>query len=180
MILFLGDSITAWWDEVCFNKYFGNYNPINLGISGHNTRHTLDYIRLCKLNNMQPKVVVLQIGTNNSDHGMTTHETVEDIKEILNVILEYIPNTNILLVGPLPRGMSPLDKYRVFNNEVNKMLRKVPFDLRVQYIDVGYILLQSSGTISSEIMHDMLHLTRKGYEILSDHLSSFVSLLHGP
>jgi len=174
MVLFIGDSITAWWDKECFSKYFGKYNPINYGIAGHTTKDTLNYI---KLKEIQSDLIIIQIGTNNSHRGITTRETVEDIKEIVKYILEISPKSRILLVGPLPRGNTRFDKHRVFNNEVNKLLGMTEFDLRVIYVDIGYLILNSSEELSEDIAYDMLHLTKKGYELLSEHLSGFISII---
>lgn len=180
MLLFLGDSITQWWDADCFREFFGSYDPLNLGMTGHTTKDTLEYVKLSGLNGLKPDLIILQIGTNNPDHGMTTGETVKEIKEIIKSIRSISSNSKILLIGPLPRGDSQDDRYRVFNAEVNKLLSKIEFESTIFYVDLGYEFLTSDSSISSKIMYDKLHLTVKGYRILSEQISSLLFILFGP
>jgi N-acetylglucosamine-6-sulfatase len=176
MIVFLGDSITQWWDQENF-KLFSKYEPINLGVSGFTTRNLLDFLLVTHMHRLKPNVIVILIGTNNSDHNYTTGETLAEIKEITKVLLELSPNSKILLVGILPRGDSHLDRKRVYNIEVNKLLKAEQFQKEIYFIDIGYMFLNDDGTISKKIMHDGLHLTTKGYVLLSDAISSFITIL---
>jgi lysophospholipase L1-like esterase len=175
MIVFLGDSITAWWDLEFFKVYFGNYDAYNLGVSGHTTKDTLKYIEKQFLSYYKASAIILQIGTNDADKNITTMETFENISRICANIFKSNPTTRILLVGPLPRGQNPVDKYRIYNKEVNKLLRNSDKDPRITYLDIGHMFLDDDGTISPYVMYDFLHLTKRGYNILSaeiaDHLS---------
>jgi lysophospholipase L1-like esterase len=174
MIVFLGDSITQWWDAEYFNHYFGMYTPVNLGMAGHTSKDTLEYMELSHFNNLKPSSLVLQIGTNDGDYDMSTGQTAKNIEKICNLVFEHSPNTKILLVGPLPRGESVLDRNCVYNKEVNKILRDYKRDERVTYIDIGIMFTDENGRISKDIMYDYLHLTKKGYHILSEVVSEFL------
>ena len=177
MIVFFGDSITEWWDVELFNLYFGKYQPFNLGVSGHTTKDALKYIEKYTLSYCSASAIILQIGTNDADHNMTTMETFQNISRICANIFKSNLTTRILLVGPLPRGPTPNDKYRIYNKELNKLLRKSVRDPRITYLDIGHMFLDEDGTISPYVMYDLLHLTKSGYNILSseiaDHLSYF-------
>jgi lysophospholipase L1-like esterase len=174
MIVFLGDSITQWWDPEYFNHYFGMYQPVNLGMSGHTSRHTLKYLELSHFNNLKPSKVVLHIGTNDGDHQICTGETAKNIEKICSLILEHSPKAEILLVGPLPRGEGLSDRHHIYNREVNKLLRDSKRDERIKYIDIGIMFTDDNGKISKDIMYDYLHLTKKGYHILSEVVSEFL------
>jgi len=177
MIVFLGDSIFQWWDSEHFQR-FSKYEPINFGVAGYTTRDILNFLELTQLHGLKPEVIILLIGTNNSDHNYTTSETFAEIKEITRVILEFSPLSKILLVGILPRGDSRADRARVFNNEVNKLLKAEIKEKEIYFIDIGYIFLKGDGQISKEIMYDGLHLTKKGYGLLSEAISSFLLILN--
>ena len=176
MIVFLGDSITQWWDQEYFNFFFGEYSPVNIGMAGHTTKDTIEYLELSHFNNLKPSNVVLQIGTNDGDHNMTTAQTAANIEKICSIIFEHSPDTKILLVGPLPRGEALSDRHRIYNREVNKLLRVMQNrrDKRVTYIDIGEMFTSGDGTISKSIMYDYLHLTKRGYELLSDIIHEFL------
>jgi beta-glucosidase len=177
-IVFLGDSITQWWEPNLFKQHFGFYEPVNLAVSGYTTKNVIELLELSKLHNLNPEVIVLHIGTNNADNGITTGETLEDIHKIINLILKINKKTKILLISLLPRGLSSSDKYRVFNNEVNKLLEVAKFVDNVYYIDVSNIFIRGDGSISKKIMYDYLHLTDEGYQYFTESISSFLFLLY--
>ena len=179
MIVFLGDSITEWWDKELYNTYFGEYEGYNLGVSGHTTKDTLKHIEKHLSRYSRASTIIIQTGTNDADNNMTTAETFENIQQICTNVFKLNPVARILLVGPLPRGESPNDKHRMYNKEVNKLLRASKKDPRITYIDIGHMFLEGDTTISCYVMYDFLHLTKRGYNILSgeiaDHLSSSFS-----
>jgi lysophospholipase L1-like esterase len=177
-IVFLGDSITEWWDPELFQS-FKKYNAINCGVSGHSTRDTLNFLKDDYFWSIKPECVILQIGTNNADKGFTTIHTFNDIQEIIRIIQKRLPNTVILLIGPLPRGETKTNRYRVINKEINKLLDTVKFSDNVYYLDIGYLFLEHDDTISKTIMNDYLHLTKQGYIILSEHLSTLLFIMFG-
>ena len=179
MIVFLGDSIFQWWDPEQF-KIFSKYEPINFGVAGYTTRHVLDFLLMTQMHGLQPDIIVILIGTNNSDHHYTTAGTLEEIKDIIDVALELSPRSKILLVGILPRGDSNADRKRVFNATVNKLLKAEKFQKEVYYIDIGYMFLKGDERISKQIMYDGLHLTSEGYVLLSEAISSFITILLEP
>lgn len=175
MIVFLGDSITEWWDKELYTNCFKEYEPYNLGVSGHTTKDTLKHIEKHLSRYSRASTVIIQTGTNDADHNMTTGETFENIQQICTNVFKLNPVARILLVGPLPRGESPNDKHRMYNREVNKLLRRSKKDPRITYLDIGHMFLEGDTTISCYVMYDFIHLTKRGYNILSgeiaDHLS---------
>jgi len=178
MIVFLGDSIFQWWDQEHF-KIFSKYEPINFGVAGYTTKNVLEFLQITKFHGLKPEVIIILIGTNNSDHNYTTEETFQEIKKILKLLIEFSPKSKILLVGILPRGESDTDRKRTFNNAVNKLLKAEKFQNAIYYIDIGYLFLknENSGQISKKIMYDGLHLTSEGYKLLSEAISNFITIL---
>lgn len=83
------------------------------------------------------------------------------------------------MVGPLPRGPSKINRHRVINREINKLLNKMELPDEVYYVDIGYLFLEFDETISTNTMYDGLHLTTGGYNILTDHLSTLLYILFG-
>src|ERR1019366_8351163 len=72
-VLFVGDSITKGWKKVpdVWHDQFGNLDPANFGNSGDNTQQVLWRIDHGELDDIDPKVVVLMIGSNNLAVGDT-------------------------------------------------------------------------------------------------------------
>ena len=180
MIVFLGDSITQWWDNGIFAKYFSSLDPLNFGMAGHTTRDTLKFLEKNNFHNLKPAVIILLIGTNNTDHDYTSVETFNEIKKITELLLELSPESKIMIISILPRGESPTDPKRVMNNEVNKLLVSDKFCSQIYFLDIANLFLKADGKISSRIMYDKLHLTPHGYMLLSEAVYGFLKIMFEP
>lgn len=179
MIVFLGDSITQWWDNTMFAKYFSSLDPLNFGVAGHTTRDTLEFLEISNFHGLKPAVIILLIGTNNTDHNYTSVETFREIKKITELLLELSPESKIVIISILPRGETLTDPKRLMNNEVNKLLVSGKFCSQVYFLDIANLFLKADGKISSRIMYDKLHLTSHGYMILSEAIHGFLSIILG-
>jgi lysophospholipase L1-like esterase len=166
-LLFLGDSITQGWnDNAIWKEHYEHRNALNFGINGDATQHVLWRLRNGELDGIEPKVVVLLVGTNNLSYC-----TPVDIERGVAAIIEEIqyrsPRSKILLLGIFPRGQRPgpiRDKLK----EVNARIARLDDGVRVRFLDIGPRFVNEDGTISPEIMPDFLHLNRNGYRIWAD------------
>jgi lysophospholipase L1-like esterase len=176
-LLFLGDSITdAWGGEghgggggKIFEKEFLPLKAANFGIGGDRTQHVLWRLQNGELDGIKPKVVMLMIGTNNSNGKDNTAEEIADgVKAIVAEIQKKSPDTKVLLLGIFPRGEKPnpqRDKLKAVNEIISKL---DDGGKKVKYLDIGAKFMDKDGVISKEIMPDFLHLTPKGYEIWAE------------
>jgi len=173
-LLFLGDSITDGWrnkPKAIFQAAFGEYKPLNFGISGDRTQHVLWRIQNGELDGIKPKVAVIMIGTNNigQKDAEKPESAVEGVKAILAELQKKTPTTKILLLGVFPREEKPDAEKRLAVKEINAGIAK--FDdggKTVTYLDIGPKFLEADGTLTKEIMPDRLHLSEKGYQIWAD------------
>jgi len=187
-LLFLGDSITAgWlWDKGGLNVWNKRYAPrhaAEFGIGYDRTQNVLWRIEHGELEGIKPKVVVLLIGTNNAgneDNGKprnSTPEIVEGVAAIVREIRTRLPESKILLFGIFPRGETN-DPVRRQVKEVNAQLARLDDGQRVKFMDIGSKLLAPDGTLSRDIMPDLLHPNEKGYQIWADAMEdTLVSVL---
>ena len=168
-LYFLGDSITQGWTKVpeLWAKAFGPWKPGNFGIGGDRTQHVLWRLENGELTGVSPKVVVLMIGTNNSGSD-TPEDTARGVNKIVTTLREKLPQTKILLLAIFPRGQDANDVKRKTNDQVNAIISKLADDKHVFYLDIGAKFLQPDGTLSKDIMPDLLHPNAKGYEIWVD------------
>jgi len=180
-VLFLGDSITdAWGGEGhnpkaagsrVFEREFAPLKTANFGIGGDRTQHVLWRIQNGELNGIQPKVVMLMIGTNNSNgNDNTAEEIAEGITAIVREIHKRSPKTKVLLLAIFPRGKDPNNPATKAQREkiarVNQIISKLDDGGKtVKYMDIGHLFIRQDGTIPQEIMPDYLHLSEKGYEL---------------
>ncbi|MDO4574017.1 MAG: GDSL-type esterase/lipase family protein [Planctomycetia bacterium] len=177
-IVFLGDSITHGWEgggKEIFQRYYGDRNVLNIGFSGDRTEHVLWRIENGALDNIQPKLLVLMIGTNNIGHNSSTPaETVEGIQLILKKIGEKLPNTKVLLLPVFPRGANNEDTLRKRTVEINQGLPALADNQRVIFFDFNQLFLTDDGTLPREIMPDLLHPNAKGYTIWAEAMEPFL------
>jgi beta-glucosidase len=165
-LLFLGDSITqGWGDNRVWKRYYGAREAVNFGIGGDRTQHVLWRLDNGEIDGIQPKVVVLMIGTNNIGSN-TTDEIAEGVKEIVRLLRSKLSASKILLLGVFPRGEKP-GPVRDSVKEINDKIAMLNGDM-VTYLDIGSRFVEKDGTISREIMPDALHLSQKGYMIWAD------------
>ncbi len=167
-LLFIGDSITERWRTAAdvWRSHYWRYAPANFGVAGDRTENVLWRIDNGELDHVEPKAVVLLIGTNNIA-DTAEHIAAADAK-IVARIHEKVPNANLLILGLLPRAQSADDPRREKIRAVNLALAKLDDGRRTRFLDVGTLLLDHDGAIRPEMMADYLHPTPKAYGILAD------------
>lgn len=169
-LAFVGDSITRRWrgdgNKEVWNKYWGAYRAVNMGIGGDTTQNVLWRLKNGQLDGYQARVFVVMIGTNNCWGKETVPADVAaGVKEILDLIQARQPKAQILLLSILPVGDKP-NPGRESRAAINTLISKFQGG-RVEYLDISSKFLEPDGGISKEVMPDHLHLSPQGYEIWS-------------
>jgi lysophospholipase L1-like esterase len=176
-VLLLGDSITDAWGgeghnpkangQAVFTREFAPLKTANFGIGGDRTQHVLWRIENGELQGIQPKVIMLMIGTNNSGTN-TAMEIADGITAIVKEIHKRLPQTKVLLLAVFPRGEKP-NPQRDKLKQVNAAIAKLDDGGKtVKFLDIGDKFLAADGLLPKDIMYDFLHLTPKGYQIWAD------------
>lgn len=176
-LLFLGDSITEkWiWAPHVWDHYYGPYQAANFGISGDQTQHVIWRIANGELDGINPKVVVLMIGTNNT-HYHSADQIIAGNREIVRRIQEKLPETKILLLAIFPRGPRTKDNppSRTFTqrmaiiNAVNTDLSQLDNGDSIRFLNINPHFVEQDGTIPNLIMPDQLHLNAAGYQLWAE------------
>ena len=179
-LLFDGDSITDFWADPnrgkeVFDKYFGTMKVANFAISGDRTEGLLWGLKNGEGQGFSPKAIMLMIGTNNTGTGnsnvlqaATGPEIAEGVGAVVMEMRKDFPNAKILLLAIFPRGADSTDAYRQKNEAANKIISKLHDGQHVFFLDIGQKFLAADGTLSREIMPDLLHPSAKGYEIWAE------------
>ena len=170
-LLFIGDSITDFWPGRAKDTWakFAAYQPADFGISGERTENTLWHINNGVLDGIDPKAVVIMIGTNNIGHF--ADEKVEwaaaGVKKVVETVRSKLPKAKILLLGVFPRDVkaSPM---RAKVDAINDIIKTYADGTQVQYLDIGPKFLDADGELPKDVMPDKLHPTAKGYQIWYD------------
>ena len=190
-LLFLGDSITDFWrlpeqGKPVWDQYYGSLHAADFGISGDRTQHVLWRIENGELEGLNPKVVVLMIGTNNTglEKGTavprnTNPETIAGVTAVVQELRVRLPHAKILLLAIFPRGDKG-DPERQQIAEINGAIARLDDGQWVHFLDIGPKFLEPDGTLSREIMPDLLHPSAKGYGIWAEAIKAPLAQLLRP
>ncbi|MFK7743256.1 MAG: GDSL-type esterase/lipase family protein [Planctomycetota bacterium] len=176
-VVLLGDSITQGLTGAtermavaggsrAFDRAFGDVGAMALGLSGDRTEHLLWRIREGALRELDPAVIVLQIGVNNVHAARhTANETAAGIRSVLAALARSEPQATVLICGPFPAGTrgSPV---RSTLDLVHQQIAPLAADgnPRVDYLDLRGLFLSENGRTNDCMRSDRIHLTAKGAE----------------
>ena len=178
-VLYLGDSITTYWDPQVWAANLAPRAVLNAGVAGDRTEHLRWRLNNGNLAGPPPQGVVLLIGTNDLGHGRPPAEAAEGIRATLIELRNKLPDARILLLGLWPRGATPADWFRQQVGEVNKLIRTCADDKAVVYADIGAVLLDVHGNLNRDISPDLLHFSAAGYAKLAPKLDPLIDRLVG-
>lgn len=172
-MVFLGDSITQGWEgkgKAAWEQHFAPLKAANFGIGGDRTEHVLWRMANGNFDGLNPKLVVLMIGTNNTGHQgrdgyvCSAEQTAEGVRKIVDGLAQKCPNAKVLLLGIFPRGETAEDALRKQNEATNALIQTYADGKKVFWMDLANVFLSPDGTLSREIMPDLLHLNEEGYD----------------
>ena len=166
-LVFIGDSITHNWEKEqapLWQQFYGKYHPLNLGYGGDRTENVLWRLQNGEVDGIAPKVAVLMIGTNNTGLRNDDPEvTVAGIRRDLDELRKRLPQTRVLLLAIFPRGPDAADGLRQVNARINALLPTLADNKQVFYLDINAAFLAPDGSLSRDIMPDLLHPNAEGY-----------------
>jgi lysophospholipase L1-like esterase len=174
-LLLIGDSITQNYEKAnppdenflpIWKQFYEPRHALNLGFSGDTTSNVIWRITHGELDGLNPHVVVLLIGTNNTGHAHQTAEQTEvGIDNTIATLSQRLPLARLLLIGILPSDISAeksaadkaINKYLSVHygkdTGVNAHLRPGD-DPRVTFLDIGSTFMTSSGALNTAIFYD--------------------------
>lgn len=172
-VAFLGDSITDFWassGKSVWDKDFAAYHPLNFGIRGDRTENLLWRLENGLLPpQVQPKLFVMMIGTNNTGHRMEKPEAIAaGIQKIVQLLQTERPKAKILILAIFPRGNDAKDAMRINNDKVNTIIKTFADHEKVFFADIGDKFLEPNGVMNLSLMPDRLHPNTKGYEVWAE------------
>lgn len=175
-LLFIGDSITHGWETTgneTWNEYYAEQGAYNLGFSGDRTENVLWRLQHGEVDGINPKLAVIMIGTNNTGHRQDSPEcTAKGIQLILDELEQRLPDANVLLLAIFPREASPDGDVRQLNSGINERIGNFADRERVFFLDINDVFLDEDGVLSEDIMPDLLHPNKYGYQLWAEAMES--------
>lgn len=190
-VYFTGDSIVRRWGATDYPELLANWkqnffgwNAANFGWGADKTENVLWRLENGELDGVNPKVVVVQAGTNNL--GATPYspsrvdEVTRGLKAILDVCRRKAPGATIVLTAIFPRNddMALLTEI----DRINANIARFADGVRVRYLNVNDRLADKDGRLLEGMMNerDRLHPSVKGYQVWADALKPIFTALLGP
>lgn len=156
-VAFIGDSLTDWYDVA---SYYPEFSVANRGIAG-DTTYGVERRLQTSLFDIQPRVVVMMIGTNNLD------TMFENYRDILRALRKNLPDAQIVILSVPPTG-APF--YADRNAQIvknNAKLKALVEGYGFTYVDVHTPLLDENGELRAAYTVEGLHFTPEGYEVIT-------------
>jgi lysophospholipase L1-like esterase len=190
-LYFIGDSITRRWGATDYPDLLANWrqnffgwNAGDFGWGADRTQNILWRLEQGELDGVNPKVIVIQAGTNNigAQPGGPARvaEITRGLRAIVDICRQKAPRATVILTAIFPRNdnmavMPEIDR-------VNANLAQLADGQQVRYLSVNDKLADKDGRLFPGMMNerDKLHPTLQGYQVWADGLAPVLTALLGP
>jgi lysophospholipase L1-like esterase len=192
-VYFMGNSITRRWGATDYPDFLANWkqnffgwNAANFGWGADRIEHMLWRIENGELDDVNPKVIVIDAGTNNIGSIPGDDEKVADITRGLRALIDIsrrkAPNATIVVTGIFPRNDNRNAPLAVIPeiNRVNENISRLADGKSIRYVNVNDKLAAKDGKLFDGMTVDALHLSLKGYQIWADALIPIFTEVLGP
>ncbi len=189
-LIMIGNSITNNFEkpeyQPVWNQFFAPRQAINLGYSGYRTENIIWNIQDGELDGQSPKVIVLEIGTNNIDEKNyptrhTAGQLAGGITAIVKILREKCPDSKIIVLRCFPGcygGPNPTS-HRAILERASDLVSKIADNKHIFYCDVNHVFLNLDGSINHEMMPDWLHPSPAGAKAWAQAMEPLLSELMG-
>ena len=189
-VYFVGDSITRRWGATDYPKFLANWkknfhgwNAANFGWGGDTSNNILWRMENGELDEVAPKVFVLQAGTNNLPwtgpaDDSKIEEVVSSMKAILNLVQNKSPKSRVILTALFPRSQNPALAPTI--QRINDQLEKMSDGKQIRFLNINNKLAVSNSELLPGMSEDGLHFTEKSYQIWADALKPILEEFLGP
>lgn len=180
-VVLIGDSITHFWagpplssqqnGPKAWADTFGGHRVLNMGFGWDRTQNVLWRLEHGEMDGTHPKVVVLNIGSNNFSRTRNARDnSLAEVAEAIAGILDHIhkksPQSRIIVMGVFPRGFNANDPFRARIAALNGLLaRQLAAEPLISFLDISDQLVTKEGAIDRDIMSDGVHPTEAGYAL---------------
>ncbi len=167
-IVFIGDSLTEWFD---WQGRFPGYRVLNLGISGEPLGGLLarrDRIRAALDN---PTYLFLMTGINNI--AVEQYDITEPYREIVRNLTTWYKRSKIVVQSILPVALEWISNDGI--RDVNRTLERIAREYGAEYLDIYRLFVDSEEIPRREyLQEDGVHLSSRGYRIWADAVEAFL------
>jgi lysophospholipase L1-like esterase len=187
-LYFIGDSITRRWGALDYpellahwNTRFRGWNAADFAWGGDRTQNMLWRLTNGELHGIQPKVVVIQAGTNNVGTTAGGPDKVADITAGIAAIVDTVrslqPQAELVLTAIFPRS-DPAVVEEI--NLINTNLAALAAEREITFLNFNDRLAGPDGLLIPVMGSDGLHLSLDAYSIWAEALDPVLTGFLGP
>ena len=148
---------------------------LNLGFGWDRTQNVLWRLDQGEMDGTDPRLVVVNIGTNNlagtkNCRTTTPDETAAGVALILERVKAKAPRARVVVMAVFPRGAAASHPDRARVAALNAAFRPVAEKAGAAWLDIGPKFLAADGSIPKHLMGDALHPTDAGYALWAEAL----------
>ncbi|MFC2106730.1 GDSL-type esterase/lipase family protein [Bacteroidota bacterium] len=169
-ILFLGDSLSEWFDYAYF---FPGLNILNHGIAGDTSSGVIH--RLDEVIEDEPSKIFLMIGVNDLFHKIDKETVSNNHKRIIETLSNKLTETQLLI-----QSMLPVNEEMLFSMKLNSTikwlnanLKEYCKELNLRFINL-YDHFLKDKQLSPEYTTDGGHLSKSGYKLWADLIKNYI------
>jgi hypothetical protein len=189
-VYFVGNSIARRWGATDYPEFLANWkanffgwNAADFGWGADGIEHMLWRIENGELDGVNPKIIVIEAGTNNVGAQPGGEEKIADITRGMRALVDLCrrkaPNAVIVLTGIFPRNDNMAVVPEI--NRINESMSRFADGKTIRYVNINDKLANSDGKLFDGMTVDKLHPTVRGYQIWADALKPiFTEVLGSP
>jgi lysophospholipase L1-like esterase len=171
-ILFIGDSLTEWFD---LERYFPGKAIVNEGIAGDTTFGLLE--RIDGIMAIPAARIFLMIGINDILNGYKTDDIIENYQLLIEEIRIQSNRSELIIQSLLPVNETMLGSFLAFNKiilKINAVISEYCHDCSITYLDL-YDSFLLGHELNPRYTTDGAHLSLAGYQLWAEKLKAFLS-----
>lgn len=168
-IVFIGDSLTEWYD---WAGRFPNDDVTNLGISGETVGELLDRRSLVRSRAGNPDWVFLMSGIN--DVLQERYQITPSYREIVRNYATWWKRATIVVQSLLPVEYSWISNDLI--RDLNRHLLAIAREQGTRYLDVYAAFVDAAGSVKQGLLsEDGVHLSPSGYAVWAREIERLLS-----
>lgn len=173
----IGDSIVELFDvRLLDGKCKGKTEIYNRGISGDTSDRLLERLEK-NLFNLEPRHVIVLIGTNDLSRDIDEKYVLENIKRLCTMLKENVPNARLTVqcLYPVNRKMyNCLENRNDKINSLNEMIKACAENEGFDVLDFTGSFKDENGELDERYTDDGLHPNRAGFEKAAENISKII------
>ncbi|TDL98559.1 hypothetical protein ERX27_01945 [Macrococcus brunensis] len=175
--VFIGDSITAYWDIDSYFRHTEGKRLINRGVSD-------DYSMYCRRRfeadalQLNPELIILSVGVNNTKEASDSEKAADIIQQVVSDIRAMVEESknrgiNIVITSVTSINRPHTDLQGIRQDaiiEINRRLIELATEENIHFLNY-YDVMTIDDKLNPELTIDGLHPHVKGYDKMAEVLT---------